>query len=62
MLLIEEEMLQDTYLFVNIMFLNKVNQSIAWAGKGKDRVAKISSIYYQYFFLMYQTFKLNSKN
>jgi len=37
-------MLRNAYLYENIMFTNKVNQSIAFCGKGKDRVLLIKII------------------
>jgi len=37
-------MLRNTYLYENIMFTNKVNQSVVWARKGKDRVPLIKSL------------------
>jgi hypothetical protein len=43
-LITEERILRNTFLFENIMFTNKVNQSIFWGGKGKDRVFLIKTL------------------
>jgi len=40
----EERMLQNTYLYENRMFTNKVNQNIGWGGKRKGRVLFIESL------------------
>jgi len=37
-------MLQNACLYKNIMFSNKVNQSIVWGNKGNDRVLLIKSL------------------
>ncbi len=41
----EDTMLRNTYSYENRIFTNKVNQSIIWVGKRKDRVPYIKSLH-----------------